>query len=923
MKAAGAFLAVLALLAPSASSAGPRPRGRAVEYEGHFSEFPSGMRLVVYQMPHVDRFVLCASYRAGGVDDPEGREWLAHLVEHLSFRSTPGFPAPRIWDALVGSGRQFNALTAADHTAFWQVGKPGEIEAALALEAARMRHPLAGVTEDDFSIERDVVLSEHRERFDADPDGAQLQWLLEVALPGHPYARPVGGTPGSLRRIGFEEARAWAREHYRPATAVLVLVSPLPPREAAARVVEAFGPLVGDDEKPWVEPVVHRPPAAPARSGSRQPLVRKEAPVEHPVLWIAWRVPGVYAGREPQSYAAAAAVQAIVWNELGKLNFNFRGELLDGAEVNYVPFDGVGLIVARISLREERNAQYVLDAIRTPVSYVRAGGWAMLIDLVRDRLLMSAYLRLEELPAVAVAQHLRASGRPDYLGDRQALVAGQARYDLDAYGKDYLGKDDAFALLVVPDRDSRARAVTLGGPPERPAYLDPLEGDAPAVPAPPPARVRATLRPPGLDRAERRRLPNGLEAVFATRGSLPIAEVRLVVRTDPEGTEAVPAGLPVLAHDAAYSFGGPRSSDIAASESDHLEPGVLVQRSVGSSANLDVLLDRAATIATTMRVGDFRTFDAEKRWQRRRAELAAGSPGPGLRRILLGRLFPGHRHGASPTPEGIDALTIEDAKRWVASQIRPDRATLLVLSDVGPTPELWERIEKRFGGWRAGEPGEEASPEPPPLPDPGGRVVLLDRPGAPQAMVAVAFRASARPQRDVAAHRAVEWLVESRLVQRLRVEEGVTYGVDVTTWDWPDAAAVVAATAVAAEAAGRATATIVGAVRALAEAPPPEASAAWGRWRVARDFEFRFDRMRGAAAALEEIAEGGLPPDYFETLPSSIAALDASRIQAAARSLALDRAVIAVSGDAASLLPRLRAAGVDVEVVPPPRAPGK
>jgi len=201
--------------------------------------------------------------------------------------------------------------------------------------------------------------------------------------------------------------------------------------------------------------------------------------------------------------------------------------------------------------------------------------------------------------------------------------------------------------------------------------------------------------------------------------------------------------------------------------------------------------------------------------------------------------------------------------------------------------------------------------------------VLLDRPGAPQAMVAVAFRASARPQRDVAAHRAVEWLVESRLVQRLRVEEGVTYGVDVTTWDWPDAAAVVAATAVAAEAAGRATATIVGAVRALAEAPPPEASAAWGRWRVARDFEFRFDRMRGAAAALEEIAEGGLPPDYFETLPSSIAALDASRIQAAARSLALDRAVIAVSGDAASLLPRLRAAGVDVEVVPPPRAAGK
>jgi zinc protease len=920
---AATLLAAVALLAPPASRASPKPEGRPVEYEGHFSEFPSGMRLVVYQRPQVDRFVFAASYRAGGVDDPGGREGLAHLVEHLSFRSTPGAGAPRIWDSLVGSGRLFNALTAADHTDFWQVGKPGELEAALALEAARMRDPLAGVTEDDFAIERDVVLSEHRERLDADLGGAQLQWLLEVAFPGHPYARPVGGTPESLRRITLGEARAWARERYRPAAAVLVLVSPLPPREAAARVVEAFGPLVGDDAKPWVEPVAHRPPPGPPRSSSRQPLVRREAPVERPVLWIAWRVPGSYAGRVPQSHAAAAAVQAVVWNELGMLNYNFRGGLLDGAEVAYVPFDGAGLIVARISLREERHAQYVLDTVRTRVAYVKMGGWTRLIERVRDSLLMSAYLRLEDLPAVAVAQHLRASGRPDYLGDWQGQVVGQARHDLDAYGRDYLGKDDAFALLVAPDQGPRARAVTLGEPAARPAYLDPLEWDAPAVPAPTPARVRAALRPPGLDRAERRRLPNGLEVVFARRGALPIAEVRLVVRTDPEGSRAVPAGLPALAQGAAYTFGGPSGSAIAASEVDRLEPGLFVQRKVGSSANLDVLIDRAAAHAKTLGVGDFRIFDHEKRWQRRLAELAGDSPGPALQRILLARLFPGHGHGASPTPEGIEALEIEDAKRWVASQLRPERATLLVLSDAGPTPDLWKRIEKGFGRWRAAVPADEARPEPPPLPAPGGRVVLLDRPGTPLALVSVAFRAPARPQRDLAAHRALEWLVESRLVQRLRVEEGATYGVDVVTWEWPDAAAVVAATAVDVEAAGDATSTIVGAVRALAEAPAPETSVAWGRWRAAREFEFRFDRLRGAASALEEIAAWSLPPDHFETFPSSIAALDASRIQAAARALALDRAIVAVSGDAASLLPRLRAEGFEVEVEPPPAGAGK
>jgi zinc protease len=78
--------------------------------------------------------------------------------------------------------------------------------------------------------------------------------------------------------------------------------------------------------------------------------------------------------------------------------------------------------------------------------------------------------------------------------------------------------------------------------------------------------------------------------------------------------------------------------------------------------------------------------------------------------------------------------------------------------------------------------------------------------------------------------------------------------------------------------------------------------------------------VAACAAGLEELAEHGLPPDHYERLPASIASLDAGRIREAARSLSVGREVAVIQGDAATILPQLRAAGFDVEVVKPPEA---
>jgi predicted Zn-dependent peptidase len=193
----------------------------------------------------------------------------------------------------------------------------------------------------------------------------------------------------------------------------------------------------------------------------------------------------------------------------------------------------------------------------------------------------------------------------------------------------------------------------------------------------------------------------------------------------------------------------------------------------------------------------------------------------------------------------------------------------------------------------------------------------VERRGATTAVVTVAFRMPALAERDEAALEAVRWLLQSRLNQRIRVEEGVSYGVSVGAIERRQAAALVVTAVVEPSATASTVQTILRAAQELAREPLLPAAAARARWKVARSFASRFETVADAADALEEIALYGLPADHFDRMPEQIASLDGARIRAAAGSLALGREVVVVSGDA-GLRPQLAAAGFDLELLAEP-----
>ncbi|BDG03787.1 M16 family metallopeptidase [Anaeromyxobacter oryzae] len=902
------------------------PKGRPVPYQGFFATFPSGLRLVVYEVPQVDRFAVTVSYGSGSAADPAGKDGLAHLAEHLAFRAAPPWAqGARIWDGLLEAGFRFNAETSPDSTDFWAAGKPANLRTALALEASRMRDPLVGVTDDDFAVERDVVLAEYRERFENDPVGAQLAWLRTEAFGDHPYGRTGAGTPESLRAITLADVRAWAKAEYVPRNAIVVVIAPRSTREVTELVLDTFGPLTGDGEATRVQPVARSAPPVPPPPDDEIAPASRTAPVRQPVVWVAWRVPGDAAGEEPKAQFAAAAIDAAFSVKLVQAFGGNASEVVERFDAFYEGFGGAGLVVFRAELARAGDAGKVIDLVKSAAFEVRAEDElrdpavtrlpyaignrlrANVAVSTRDRLLVKGYLAMESIDGSQVARFLRATGQPDFLAGWQRLVAGQLHGVPTDYLNEHLRREQAVALVVLPDRDAPARALgdlaSVRGE-RRDDSEDPSVG-----PAPGPEEALAVARPPNLAAAERRVLANGLAVVVARRGNLPVAQVDLVVRTRAEGTPEIPPGLPALALGSNQAYFAEHDLERIGADAETRRTGEALHRVArGTSANLDVLLQSTAEWARDQTP---RWFDgAHEAFTRRLARLEKDVDFAAAR-ALAAALFPGHPYGASPSADVIGRLASGDASRWLSEEIRPERARLVVVSDQDPSPELWAAIEGHFGGWARG--GRDRIPPPPPPVPAARRVLLLDRPGATQAVVLAAFRAPPRAERDEAATEAVRWLLRTRLNQKIRIEEGVSYGVAVSLLDHERGAALLARAAVDRDATVLALRTILGAVERLGAAPLQPAEAARARWQVARAYGSAFDTVDATAAALVTEATYDLPPDHWDRQPAEIAALSPERIQKAAAALALGREVILVVGDAAALRPQLEKAGYAVE----------
>jgi zinc protease len=148
------------------------------------------------------------------------------------------------------------------------------------------------------------------------------------------------------------------------------------------------------------------------------------------------------------------------------------------------------------------------------------------------------------------------------------------------------------------------------------------------------------------------------------------------------------------------------------------------------------------------------------------------------RAVLFGPDNP-YGHPWDGTLASARKVELDDVRRFYAAAWRPDRATLVCVGDL-TQKDLAPIAESAFGGWKV-----PASPAPPPVAPtaptgPWPRLVLVDRPDAPQAVIAAVKPGLAAADPEAPALWRVNDTIggsfTSRLNQDLREKRGYTYG---------------------------------------------------------------------------------------------------------------------------------------------------
>ena len=241
----------------------------------------NGMKIIVQEDRRAPVVVSQVWYRAGALDEVNGKTGVAHVLEHMMFKGTKKVPAGKFSRQIAAAGGKENAFTGQDYTCYFQQLEKSHLPLAMKLEADRMVNLV--ITDAEFAKEIKVVMEERRWRTEDKPQSRVNEQFQSTAFKAHPYARPVVGWMNDLENMTAADAREWYRNWYAPNNATLVVVGDVKTADVLKLAKQYFGPL-----KPRILPM-RKPQTEPPQMGERRLVVK--APGKLPYLAMGFHVP--------------------------------------------------------------------------------------------------------------------------------------------------------------------------------------------------------------------------------------------------------------------------------------------------------------------------------------------------------------------------------------------------------------------------------------------------------------------------------------------------------------------------------------------------------------------------------------------------------------------------------------------------------
>ncbi|MBW8784334.1 MAG: insulinase family protein [Novosphingobium sp.] len=934
-------LAIPAPAQPAAATVQPAPLAelvKAVDIPFETFTLPNGLRVIVHTDRKAPIVGVTTYYRVGSKNEPRGRTGFAHLYEHLFFGGSENVPSFDVPLEAAGSVPT-NGSTWYDRTNYVETVPKGALELALFEESDRMGHLMGALSQDKLDKQRGVVENEKRQD-DNEPYGLAGYAIGEGLFPvGHPYRHTAIGSMADIDAATLPDVRQWYRDHYAPNNAILVLTGDIDVAAARPLVEKYYGDIGAG---PRVQPVSAAlvTLAAPAKRQMTDQVSTTR-------LYRAWSGPGI---NDRDAVALDVGMRVLGGLASSRLdNALVRGsQLAVGVTAEDEQHEEVSFLTATMDIKpgvDRAAAEARFDGLIR--DFVRTGPTVDELRRAATQAVSGEISALEQVGGMGgkgatLAEGLLYSGDPAHYKKELEETARLTPADVRAALQRWLSRP-AFALAVVPGQRTENGAKMGGWGDEATTPARPADPHLPVPPIPPgPKRtppVVADVAALTFPKVERARLSNGIPVALARRTAVPTVLVSL------EFDAGYAADTPSTAGTQSLMMGmldeGTATRDATAIREEEERLGATITAGAGldaSSVTMSALTPNLAPSLALMtelvRHPAFAPSEVARVKAQRLAELAEveNAPQQLAMRTLPPLLFgPGHPYGMPGDGLGtigsVTALTPAALRTAHDTWLRPDLARITVVGDI-TMDRLLPLLEQAYGQW-APPPG----PRPvkrldAPVPAPRSRIVVLDRPGAPQSVI-VAGRVLPLTGRDQG-HESLDLANEvlgngflSRLNMDLREEKGWTYGVSSGVRQPLGPRTFLVLSPVQTDKTGDALKELLADMRAFPTAKPvtPEEVARVTLGDVRR-LPNRFETNAEVLQAIIQNQRLGRPDDYYATLPALYRAIGAQALDAAARQyLQPDGLTVVVVGDRKQIAPQLAGLALPVEYRAAPAPP--
>lgn len=243
----------------------------------------NGLQIVAIPMDNNTNVVsVDVFYKVGSRNEMMGKSGIAHMLEHLNFKSTKNLKAGEFDEIVKGFGGVNNAGTSFDYTHYFIKTSSKNTDKSLELFSELMQN--LTLNDEEFQPERDVVAEERRWRTDNNPMGYLQFRVFNNTFVYHPYHWTPIGFMDDIKNWTIEDIKDFHSTYYQPQNAIVVVAGDIKKDDVFSYVEKHFKDIKNTKEIPSSIHTIE-----PKQDGERRAIINKESNVQ--MLAMTYHIP--------------------------------------------------------------------------------------------------------------------------------------------------------------------------------------------------------------------------------------------------------------------------------------------------------------------------------------------------------------------------------------------------------------------------------------------------------------------------------------------------------------------------------------------------------------------------------------------------------------------------------------------------------